>query len=171
MSFNTIVFATLTLALLGLLLGIMAWGLAHFVGPHVDGRLDLSNGGLLIKVVFSLAIGAGAIVGVALVGLVLAGLWWGGAMLLVQMTPGKLALFSIAIGAAPLIIAACGSGLAHALGGTVDASGARNCFFLGINLGPTVYNLFMSFWLALFTGGVAMLGLMGSGIWAIVRAF
>lgn len=169
MSLSAFFLSSVALGLVGLLVGLMALALSLLRDVYARGRVDILSGGMLVKVVFNLTTTGGLLMGIAVLGLVIAALWWGAAMVSAQLTPGKLALASGIFGVAPLVVAAVGSGAAHLLGGTVGANGARGCFFLGIDVGSIVYTLFMSYWLVLFTGGLAMMGLMGSGVWALVR--
>ena len=99
-------------------------------------------------------------------------IWSGGSWLwanyIEQLTPGKLALISVVIGPIPLLIALLGAGIAKMIGGTLDASKVENCIVFGIDIGNVLYTMFMMHWLMIFTGGLAVLGLMASGIWALV---
>src|SRR5690606_5639823 len=105
----------------------------------------------------------------AIVSFIIAGLWYGFAVVFKHMTPGKLALLSLAIGILPFATAMLGVGLARAVGGQVDARGASGCVLFGRDLNPLVYTLFMSHWGVLVTGGSAMIGLTGAGIWALIN--
>src|SRR5690606_27032988 len=100
---------------------------------------------------------------------IVAGLWWCLTALLETTTPGGLAALSILFGVAPFLLTVLAVVLARLLGGSVNASGASDCRLLGFNLNAFVHSLFMSYWLVLFTGGIAILGLIGSGIWAILQ--
>lgn len=84
-----------------------------------------------------------------------------------DLTPGTLAVLSIAVGISPLLVAVAGSAMAKACGGTIDARGPQNCFILGIDIGPVLYAMFMCHWLLLITGGIAVWGLLISGVWAL----
>lgn len=84
-------------------------------------------------------------------------------------TPGKLALISVVIGPIPLLIALLGAGIAKMIGGTLDAAKVENCIVFGVDIGNVLYTMFMMHWLMIFTGGFAVLGLMASGIWALVN--
>lgn len=148
---------------------MLAWILAHFVKKGPDGRINVSQGGFVVKPVFALAVGGGLLLGLALVAFVVSALWWVFSGILRDMTPGGLALLSLGIGFLPLVVSALGAGLAKILGGRIDASGAKDCFFLGFDLNNLVYALFMSYWVVFLTGGLAMFGLIGSGIWAVLR--
>lgn len=149
--------------------GALAWILAHFITTSPDGRINVRKGGFVARGVFVLAVGGGLLLGLSVVGFVVSGLWWGLSIMLKNMTPGSLALLSLFVGVLPFIVAIMGAGLAKILGGHVDASGARDCFLFGFDLNNLVYGLFMSYWGVFLTGGLAMFGLMGSGIWAVLR--
>jgi len=165
----TIFLIGLFLLCAGILARVLAWILAHFVKKGPDGRINVSQGGFVVKPVFALAVGGGLLLGLALVAFVVSALWWVFSGILRDMTPGGLALLSLGIGFLPLVVSALGAGLAKILGGRIDASGAKDCFFLGFDLNNLVYALFMSYWVVFLTGGLAMFGLIGSGIWAVLR--
>ena len=86
----------------------------------------------------------------------------------VQLTPGKLALISMALGPLPLVIAMIGAGVAKMIGGDLSSAGVENCIVFGVDIGNVLYTMFMMGWLLMFTGGLAMIGLFVSGIWALV---
>lgn len=164
---TTIALISLLLTGLGVMTGLAAWILTRFVKKSPDGRLNLRQAGLIPKVVFFLAGGAGLILGVAFVGFSVAGIGWLITKLTEQMKPADLAYLSLLFGIAPFVLAIFGSVLARITGGTVNAAGAENCKAFGMDLNHLVYALFMSYWLVFFTGGIAVLGLIGSGLWAI----
>lgn len=99
-------------------------------------------------------------------------IWSGGSWLwanyIEQLTPGKLALISVVIGPVPLLIALLGAGIAKMIGGNLDAAKVENCKVFGIDIGNILYGMFMMHWFTIFTGGLAMIGLMVSGIWKLV---
>lgn len=104
-----------------------------------------------------------------LLSLLWAGSWWFWEAYVGQLTPGKLALISVVIGPIPLLIALLGAGIAKMIGGTLDAAKVENCIVFGVDIGNVLYTMFMMHWLMIFTGGFAVLGLMASGIWALVN--
>jgi hypothetical protein len=126
----------------GILAGVLSWILAHFVKKAPDGRINVRQGGFVVKPVFVLAIGGGLLLGFSLIAFVIAALWWLLAEIFRDMTPGGLALLSLGVG-------------------------ILDCFFLGFDLNNLVYAFFMSYWAVFLTGGLAVFGLIGSGIWAI----
>ena len=81
------------------------------------------------------------------------------------MTPKLLALFSIAVAIFPLLVMLFGLGLAKILGCQVDESCPHKCMFLGRDIGQFLYGTFVFAWLALVTGPIGALGLIGSGVW------
>jgi hypothetical protein len=153
----------------GIVAGALAWILAHFIKKSPEGRINIRQGGFIAKSVFVLAGGGGLLLGLSIVSFVVSGIWWGLSVILKNMTPGGLALLSLFVGVLPLIVAILGAGLAKILKGHVDARGARDCFLFGFDLNGLVYVLFMSYWGVFLTGGLAMFGLIGSGIWAALR--
>lgn len=149
----------------GTLAGLLAWVLAHFVKKSADGRINIREGGFLVKAVFVMALAGGGLLGLAVVGFFVSAVWW--VLSVIDLTPGRLALLSILIGVFPMVLALLGVGLAKISGGHVDASESRGCFFLGFDLNNLVYTLFMCHWAVIFTGGFAVFGLLASGLWAL----
>lgn len=121
---------------------------------------------------YGILIGGGAI-GFAIIGLFVAGCWWllmwlshtlfGGE----RLTPGRLAMLSLAIGPLPLLGPLAASVITRLVGGDVSAAGTTNCKVFGVEIGGLVYSLFMMYFLCFFTFGLMFLGLMASGIWAL----
>ncbi|WP_341503448.1 hypothetical protein [Gallaecimonas sp. GXIMD4217] len=85
------------------------------------------------------------------------------------MTPAKLAIWSVVIGCFPLFLSLLGVLLAKLLKCNVSAAGADKCLVLGYDVGNLLYTLMMMHWLFLITGGITVLGLVGAGIWTLVR--
>jgi hypothetical protein len=154
-----------------LVLGVTGWAIALLVNVPKSGEFKLRSGGLTAKMAFACIVGGGFALGVSAVTIIAAALWWCLAVLFGGATPGKLALISVTLGLVPLLLTAVASAIAALLGCTVDVGGARNCHFLGINFGPLIHTLFMAYWLVFLTAGLAVVGLVGSGIWAIARLF
>lgn len=117
---------------LGILAGTLAWILAHFVKKSPEGKISVREGGFIVKAVFVLAVGGGLLLGSSLITFFISALWWLLAEFLRDITPGSLALLSLGIGFLPLVISSLGAGLVKILGGRIDASGAKNCFFLAL---------------------------------------
>jgi hypothetical protein len=151
---------------LGILAGTLAWVLAHFVKKSPEGKINVREGGFVVKAVFVMAVGGGGLLGLAIVGFFVSAVWW--VLSIMNLTPGRLALLSLLIGVFPMILAFLGTALAKVSGGHVDASGVRDCFLFGFNLNNLVYTLFMCHWAVIFTGGLAVFGLMASGLWALL---
>ena len=108
-------------------------------------------------------------VALIIMNLVWAGVSWLWAIIAgVQLTPGKLALISVVLGPLPLVIAMIGAGVAKMIGGDLSSAGVENCIVFGVDIGNVLYTMFMMGWLLMFTGGLAMIGLFVSGIWALV---
>ena len=85
------------------------------------------------------------------------------------LTPARLAVCSLIIGPSPLLLPVLAQIICKLTGGSVDASQVQGCYFLGLNLNNFVYALFMSYMLVILTGGLAIFGLMSSGVWALVN--
>lgn len=151
---------------LGILTGTLAWVLAHFVKKSPEGKINVREGGFVVKAVFVMAVGGGGLLGLAIVGFFVSAVWW--VLSVMNLTPGRLALLSLLIGVFPMILAFLGTALAKVSGGHVDASRVRDCFLFGFDLNNLVYTLFMCHWAVIFTGGFAVLGLMASGLWALL---
>lgn|SRR5690554_1068509 len=160
-------FTSILLMCLGILAGVMGWILTHFVKKSPEGTISIQQGGFIVKAAFVFAVGGGGLIALAIVGFFISAVWWFLAML--NLTPGRLALLSLFVGVFPLLLAFIGTGIAKISGGHVDASGVKDCFLFGLNLNNLVYTLFMFHWAVIFTGGLAALGLMASGIWALIR--
>ena len=160
------------LAIAGVLVAISALLLVPFIkksGKRFFSSNNIRELGRLEQSVFLLVSCAGILLGLALVISMVAGLWWCLTSLLEAITPIGLAVISILFGVAPFLLTVLAVVLARLLSGSVNASGANNCHLLGFNLNTFVHSLFMSYWCVLFTGGIAIFGLIGSGIWALLR--
>jgi len=168
MSASTLALTSLVFACLGLVLGFTGWILAIILKSQKKERLNLRKEELPVRVAYKSVLFGGLALGIALLILIAAGAWWGLAPLLVKLTPGTLAILCIILGPVPLLITAFASGIARILGCSVDASGAKNCVLLGWDIGPLLHTLFMAYWLVFLTAGFAFIGLMGSGIWALI---
>lgn len=159
------------LAIAGVLAAVSALLLVPFV-KRSDKRLFRSKKirelGRLEQGVFLFASGAGILLGLAFIVSIVAGLWWCVAALVQATTPAELAVLCILFGVAPFLLTILAVVLARLLGGSVNASGANNCHLLGFNFNGFIHSLFMSYWLVFFTGGIALVGLIGSGIWALL---
>jgi hypothetical protein len=108
---------------------------------------------------------------VALIGFVFTGLWWLWEHFFEYMNPGRLALYSLIIGPAPLLLPLSAKIICKLTGGTIDASQVQGCTFSGLNFNGLVHSLFVSYFLVFLTGGLAVFGLLGSGVWALVKLF
>ena len=161
--------ASAGLLCLGLLLVIFGWAVAVISQIGKPGRFNISHGERPVGFAFSFIMAGALLSAIAIIGLLVAGLWWMVPYLFASITPGWLAILSIGVGVFPIVLSALASLTAKAMGGSVSASGADNCILLGRDIGSLIYTLFMSYMLAYFTVGLAVLGLIGSGIWAIIR--
>lgn len=131
--------------------------------------MNLREGGPIVKAAFVLTVGCGGLLALAIASFICVGIGLIISVVFKDMTPGKLALLSLAIGIFPLGIAMLGAGLARISGGQVDARGASGCVLFGRDLNSLVYTLFMTHWLVMFTGGLAVFGLMGAGVLALIK--
>ena len=85
------------------------------------------------------------------------------------MTPGRLAALCVLIGALPLLLAMLGGFIAARFGCRLHGGGIEPCVIRGHDISPWLYRLFMCGWFGMFTVPLGLCGLMGSGIWALVR--
>lgn len=155
------------LAVLAVLLAVIGWLVAIVSQLGKPGGFNLRHGERPAGFAFVCIMGAGLIMGVALFGVMAAALWWLGAHALVYLTPERLALISIGVGVLPLLLSMLGVAAAKVTGGRVDASGAYHCRILGRDVGGIVYTLFMMYVVTVFSAGLTVLGLIGSGLWAL----
>lgn len=169
MSASTLTLTGLVFLCLGLILGLSGWGLALVLGIPKDGGFEDRKDELTVRITYRFILSAGFCLGIGVVAIFAAIIWWGFSQVLADLTPGSLALVSIVAGPLPLLLSAIASGIASILGGNVDASGSRNCTLLGIDIGPLLHSLFMTYWLVFLTAGLAFIGLFASGIWALFR--
>ena len=137
MSVSTLVQISLVFAGFGLTLGMVGWGMGLLLNGSKRTDSDLPGNILSVRPALICILGGGFSLGTALILLFSAGIWGGISFLLSEVTPSSLALVSIAVGPAPLLISALSSGIATLLGGSVDASAARNCTVFGIDFGAT----------------------------------
>ncbi len=163
---------------LSMLLSLYAFipGVSGLVMVGVDqaitkGKFSLREGGFVTKA--GMACTLVAILGlvIAFTGFIFAGLWWLWNVFSEDMSPGRLAVYSLMIGPAPLVFPLLAKIICKLTGGSVDSSQVNACDFLGLNFNRFVHTLFMSYMLVIFTGGIAIFGLLGSGMWALARLF
>jgi hypothetical protein len=171
LSASTLALTSLVFLFLGFVLGFLGWAITLLLNISTKDGFKLRKDNFSVRITFSLILSAGFSLGIAVISIILAGIWWSVGLILIELTPGTLALFSIIIGPAPLLITALASTLGTILGCQLDASGTRNCRFLGIDVGPLLHALFMTYWLAFLTMGLAFAGLIGSSIWASLKLF
>lgn len=84
------------------------------------------------------------------------------------MTPLRLALISIIIGASPVLIALLGSLLANVLNCEQKSGGVSSCYVFGKDISGVLYAMMMAHWLFIFTGGIAVFGIIASLLWAYI---
>lgn len=85
------------------------------------------------------------------------------------MTPAKLAFLSVFIGSLPILVAVLASQVATWCGGDLSEASVAPCLVWGYDISKVLYTMFMCGWLGMFSVPLGGLGLMGSGIWALVR--
>lgn len=146
---------------------IFGWLLVILLNLGKKGPFDLKAAGPFTKLGLALTLLGVAGVVISIFGFIAAGVTWLWIKLSSFVTPGRLAIYSLIIGVSPLFISALGILLAKLVGGSVDARGPQNCRVMGLEIGGLVYGLFMSYWLTLFTVGLAFAGLLVSAIWVI----
>lgn len=166
---NTLVAGSLVLAAAGVVLGIFGFLFSLLLNIHRQPPVTFREAKPLVKIAYMMASGAGGLLGLAIIGLIAAGIWWCLLILIAHVSPGSLALISLAFGISPLLVASLAGFIASRIGGTLNAAGAENCIFMGRDIGSILYTMFMMHWLTIFTGGIAVFGLIGSGLWAIFR--
>jgi hypothetical protein len=167
LSVTTLVLTSFVFTCLGLISGLAGWMLAIVFNIPAKGGLQLEKKKLSTRIAISCIIGSGFSFAVAIIAIVLAGVWWVWLQILPDLTPRALALISIAVAPTPLLLTILAISVASLLGCKVDASGAQNCFFLGKDVSRIINSLFMAYWLIIFTFGLSVIGLVASGIWAL----
>ena len=168
---SSLVDYSLLLAMYALVPGVLGWLMVVLVQIIHRGKFNLRQGGLITKISLISILFSGFGLAVSVIGIIFSGVWWLWDRFAGNLSPGSLALYSIVIGVAPLLLSLLSSTIARAIGGTVNASQARDCVFLGLDLDGLLYTLFMSYMLIYLTGGLAVLGLLVSGVWVMVRMF
>jgi len=166
---NTFFLIGIYLLCAGVLLGLLGWCLTPFLPKSPDGKFNVREGGLVVKAAFILTVGCGGLLALTIVSFFIAGIGLISSVVFKDMTPGKLALLSLAIGVLPIATTMLGVGLARISGGQVNAGGVSGCVLFGRDFNSLVYTLFMSHWLVIFTGGFAVFGLMWAGVWALIQ--
>ena len=147
---------------------IAGWLVVILANLPLKGRLDLKNAGPVTRA--GMLITLIGVIGtvISILGVIASGVFWLWSEFTRDLTPSRLALYSIILAPSPLLLSALGVILARLAGGQVDARGARDCRIAGIELGGLIYSLFMSYFLTLFSAGLAFFGLLISGIWALI---
>jgi hypothetical protein len=84
-------------------------------------------------------------------------------------SPAQLAIYSLIIGPAPLVFPLIAEILARILGVDLGMHKRPRYMFWGINIGALLQDMMMAYLLLFVSGGLAMFGLLGSGIWALIR--
>jgi len=168
-SLSALVDFSIQLSIYALIPGVFGAIIVGIDKPIRKGKFNLREGESITKVgmIGILLAKLGLII--ALTGFAFAGLWWLWESFYEGMTPARLALYSLVIGPTPFLLPLLAKIICKLTGGTVDVSQVQGCYFLGMNLNNFVYTLFMSYMLVILTGGLAVFGLMSSGVWALVN--
>lgn len=153
-----------TLAIAGLLLSLLT-KTGPGTDPEVTKKMPLVR--LSIGIVFL----GGFFLAIAIFVFLGAAGWWLFRDVIQLESPGQLAMYSLIIGPLPLVLPLSAEIITRILGGNVGAHGRSECFFRGIDIGPFLENLMMSYLLIYISAGLAMFGLLGSGIWRLIIAF
>lgn len=169
MTIDSLMLGGLVLAALGISLAIIGGVIKAFSASQPENRpANLADASLSVKLALGAVVGGGVLSGFAVVVFCVAGLWWFFSDIYHISSPDSLALVCIVLGPSPLLLTFISLLVTSLIGGRVSASGASNCRVMGLDLGPVLHSLFMAYWLALFTSGLAVLGLAGSAIWALL---
>ncbi len=115
---------------------------------------------------FGVVVGGFAIA-VGFLGILVAAFLWIKLSYFSELTPRSLAIVSIVVGVLPLLFSFFGMGITKLLGGRADGNGVHVKPIFGVDLSAVLTTLLMMHWLTIFSGGLAMLGLMASGVWAV----
>ena len=170
-SIRSLVDLSLHLSLYAFIVGVLGLVTVGVDQAIKKGEFSLRDSSLITKA--GMACTLLAILGLvmAFIGFIFSGLWWLWNVFFEDMSPGRLALYSLMLGPAPLVFPLLAKIICKLTGGSVDASQARNCVFLGVDFGSLMHVFFMAYWLVLFTAGFAVIGLTGSAIWVMLRYF
>jgi len=152
----------------GLLVIFSGWLIVILLNGFKKEPLNIRQAGPVTRAGLGITILGIVTIVIAVLSVMASGVVWSWHVLSNLLSPGRLALYSVAIGISPLLLSVLGVLLAKLMGGSVDARGPQNCSVKGVELGGLVYTLFMSYWLMIFTVGLMLLGLLTSGIWAVL---
>ena len=119
----------------------------------------------LIALSFILVVVGGFVISAGVLGVLISGFLWLKQTVFSELTPKGLAVISVIVGPIPLLLSLFGMLIMKVLGGHADGNGVHVKPVLGIDLSGFLSALFLMHWLTIFTGGLAMLGLMASGVW------
>jgi hypothetical protein len=155
----------------GIVLAIIGSLLSLFTktGPGTD--LEAAKKNPMVRLSIGVIFGGGFCIAIAVILFVSSGVWWLFRDVIHIASPGQLAIYCLILGPAPLMFPLIAGIVTRVLGGDVGAHGRSKCFLWGLNIGPLLENMLMAYLLFYVTGGLAVLGLFGSGVWALIRAF
>lgn len=136
-------------------------------GPGTDPEITKNNP--LVRLSIGIIFSGGFFLAIAILIFSASAIWWLFRDVIQLESPGQLAIYSLILGPAPLVLPLIAELLTRMLGGDVGAHGRSRCLLWGINIGPMLENLLMSYLLLYISLGLALFGLLGSGIWAVIR--
>ncbi len=156
---------------IGIALAIIGWVLTlfAFAGIDSDEKPENKMKRPLVRLSMYFMFGGGGFLGFALILFTASAIWWLFRDVIQFDSPGQLATYSLIIGSLPFVPPFIAGIIAWLLGGNIGARGRSTCLLWGVNIGPLLENLFMFYILFYVTGGLAVFGLLASGIWALVR--
>jgi hypothetical protein len=153
----------ISLAVIGSLLSLFTK-----TGPGTDPEIAKKNP--LVRLSIGIIFSGGFCIAIAVILFVSSGVWWLFRDVIHIESPGQLAIYCLILGPSPLVFPLIAEIVSRALGGNIGAHGRSRCVLWGINIGPLLENMLMAYLLFYVTGGLAVLGLFGSGVWALIRA-
>jgi hypothetical protein len=157
---------------IGGVLAIVGLVLTPFAFAGIDPAADLETKKKkpLVRLCMYFLFGGGAFLGFAVVVFIASASWWLLRDVIQFDSPGQLAMYSLILGPLPLVFPLAAEIITRAIGGRIGANGYSNCLLWGVNVGPLLQNMLMFYLLLYVTGGLAVYGLLASGIWALIRA-
>ena len=158
---------SIKLVALALIVGILGILLLAFTGFKGKQPLNLARATPLTRLALMSVLLCILAVVVAFIGLMLAAGWWLCIRYVADLSPAKLALFSVLLGPAPLLFTVLSVAITRLTGGRVSAARAEVRLF-GIDISGIVHTLFMAYMLVFITAGLAIIGLIVSGVWALI---
>lgn len=169
MSISEITELSTVIVLAGIVFCLLAWFLIITVNALRSEKFHLNKDDPAVRVALALIILGTLSLATAIMGYFVAFVWWMLNSVFNDITPTSLALFFLILGPFPLLLTLFSKIAAKLIGGSVNSSQALNYRIIYIDIGSLLYTLFMSYRLAILTGGISVLGLLASGLWAGVN--